>query len=305
VSELLISAATEADMQALAAFMKAHGQANADADDLVHWYFRNPSSSASVMLGRIGERIVGMATTNDYRFRGPDGDALVAMPQKVFTDPACRGQGIFARLHWAAESACRDRGVGFFLTITNKVSTPIFLDRFGYHRLPSPRLLVLAPALGKVPSGPRPAGWPPQVAGSDDHWGMVKDAAYFDWRYIQHRDPAHLHFSLQAGGQYLGEVVMKKIRRKGLPVMLLLDVIPAGGASPGQLLTMCRRIALQQGCVAVLAMDQAHVRAAATGMARLGISSGFNLLVKGLDEAQTMRLTRQRFELAFGDLDFI
>ncbi len=77
--------------------MAAQGQRRCSAEYLRHWYFRTPSSSASVILGEALGRLVGMATTNDHRFVTAGADGLVGMPQKVLTDSALRGQGIFGK----------------------------------------------------------------------------------------------------------------------------------------------------------------------------------------------------------------
>ena len=100
--DLGIAPLQEADLSALAAFMRTHGNPGADEEHLRHWYLRNPTGSSAVMLGRLDGRIVGMATTNDHWFNGPEGRAIVGMPQKVLTDTSLRGKGIFGKLYRAS-----------------------------------------------------------------------------------------------------------------------------------------------------------------------------------------------------------
>ncbi len=303
--DLVISALTAADLEPLAQFMRETNKADVDPDALRHWYLDNPAGSSTVMIGRINDRIVGMSTTNDHRFHGPDGEVLVAMPQKVLTDPELRGRGIFQRLYQATEQAGRNKGVGFFLTVTNAASTPIFLSRFGYARLPAPGMMVFPVALG------RPAGQVADSAGDEASWAevptgswhMVKDDAHLRWRYAR-PGPGHRQYTFDHGTG-IGRLVLKRMVRKGVPVMLVLELLGTDAEARHRTLLNARRLALHSGCPVLLALRTAALVEAARGMWQLPLSSGLNLLVKGRDAAHTQRLLTQRFELAFGDLDFL
>jgi GNAT superfamily N-acetyltransferase len=306
-SDLVISRAADEDLAAVAAFMTRFGGRPVSAEYLRHWYMRNPSGSATVMTGRINGRIAGLATTNDHYFTGPEGHVLFAMPQKVLTDPEFRGLGIFGRLYRASEAAGREHGITRFLTVTNAASTPIFLEKFGYQRAPVPRIIAMPSSPG---STGRPAGareWPapssvPETAGS---WRMSKDRDHYRWRYSGGQNASHTHLSVQLKGEYLGELFLKKIRRKGLPVMLLLDVLPVDDDRLATLIGCARAHAWRMGCLALLALATAPVKKATSRMIGISISSGFNLLVKGSDPGHTAKLAGMEYELAFGDLDFL
>lgn len=295
----------EEHLDALAAFMRTHGGADTDKERLRHWYLRNPTGSSTVMLGLLNGRIVGMATTNDHHFNGPGGRALVAMPQKVLTDATLRGQGIFGKLYKASEEAGRREGVDFFLTVTNAASTPIFLQRFGYHRLPSPRMLVLAPALGAVKGAVAGVPWSAPAAGATDAWTMEKDEAHVHWRFREFTGDGHLHQAFRFADGSTGTLFLKRMKRKGVPLLLLLDALASDDRTLRVLVQQARRMARRQGCVALLVLAEDRMVGATQGMLRHTLSSGFNLLVKGLDDAHTARLLQQRFAIAFGDLDFL
>jgi hypothetical protein len=302
-----IAAAQEQDLVELAAFMAAQSGGTVDPDRLHHWYFMNPAGSASVIIGRLTGRVVGMATTNDHWFDGPDGRALVAMPQKVLVDGTMRGRGIFSKLYWASEAACRQRGVHFFLTVTNAASTPIFLGKFGYRRLPSPMAIAMAPALGRLDLGPTPDPWPTTMLADwpVGVWHMVKPGEHYRWRYLTVKDPSHLHLSVHRAGRYRGELFLKRTRKAGLPILLLLDAVPMGSQAWPDLLRAARVMALRLGCLGLLALERPGLGNAVAGIPRKRLSSGLNLLVKGLDDTHTERLQRAEFNLAFGDLDFL
>jgi hypothetical protein len=301
---LVISALTAADLEPLALFMRERNKADVDAATLRHWYLDNPAGSSTVMIGRMDGRIVGMSTTNDHLFRRGEGEVLVAMPQKVLTDPELRGKGIFQRIYRATEEAGWNKGVGFFLTVTNAASTPIFLSRFGYARLPAPGMLVFPAAVGRpsglVPGGGDDAEW---AEVPTDAWHMVKDGPHLHWRYAR-PGPGHRQYRFDhPSGQ--GRLVLKRMVRKGVPVMLVLELLATDPDSLRRTLLNARRLALRSGCAVLLALRTASLMQAARGMWHVPVSSGLNLLVKGTDEAHTQRLLAQRFELAFGDLDFL
>ena len=304
MSTLSIRHAHSTDVPALSAFMESQGQDRCSAAYLEHWYFRNPSGSASVIIGEMGGRIVGVATTNDHIFEKGGKEVLVGMPQKVLTDEATRGQGVFGRLHAVAEEACLDRGVEMFLTVTNAASTPIFIERFGYRRLPVPRMALLLPSIGAVPIRSEGCGPPRERAPNQDAWRMKKDPAHFSWRYTQ--DPLKEYTFLQVSddGSDGGWIVLRRIRRARLPMSLVMDMVPERGGTGTKPLKMARRLALHQRSLGLLALEESWNSSSLRRASVARRSSGLALLVKGKDGAHTQALLNNRFDLAFGDLDF-
>ena len=303
MSTLSIRPAHSTDVPALSAFMESQGQDRCSAAYLEHWYFRNPSGSASVIIGEMDGRIVGMATTNDHIFEKAGEEVLVGMPQKVLVDEAMRGQGVFGRLHAAAEKACLDRGVEMFLTVTNAASTPIFIERFGFRRLPVPRMALLLPSIGAVPIHSEGCGPPGERAPSQDTWRMKKDAVHFSWRYTQNplKEYTFLQVSDDDNG---GWIVLRRIRRARLPMSLLMDMVPERGGTGTKPLKMARRLALHQRSLGLLALEESWNSSSLRRASVATRSSGLTFLVKGKDGAHTQALLDHRFDLAFGDLDF-
>lgn len=306
MSELTIRQARVEDLDALAAFMREQGGGSADANYLQHWYFNNPSRSASLIVGWINGSIVGMATTNDHSFE-KQGEAprLVAMPQKVLTNSSVRGKGVFGKLYNASETACLERGVDLFLTVTNAASTPIFLKRFGYQRLDSPSLVALASRPGHVQYSEVTEAVPAFIPPVGPNWRMLKDADHFRWRYASNSVSKHRILRITSSGRLLGTAVLRPLRKGGLPFLLLMDLLPEHAELGAELLSAVRRVAWDQRAVGVLALREEHIRPwLRKQVPRITRSSGFNLLVKGKDEAHTRELTSHSFDLAFGDLDF-
>ena len=312
---VVIREAAAADLPALSAFMRGQQQERGDVAYLRHWYFDNPVRGGTVMVGERGEAggpMVAMATMNAHRFERQGESALVPMPQKVLTDESLRGQGIFGRLYRATEARCRELGGDFFVTVTNAASTPIFLGKFGYLRLPSPTLAVLAPLPGPVEaheiggaSATRPSPSLPSPLSADASWRMAKDADHYRWRFLEHPVPEYLMFRCVVDGAPAGELFLKRVRKRGVPVMLLLDLVPVSVDAVPALLRCARRLALGHRTVALLCLDERRFAGAIDGsVLKVRRSSGFNLLVKGRDDAHTRSLARERFDLALGDLDF-
>jgi len=303
--DLSVRAAHEEDMEAVAVFMRSQGSQHTTAERLRHWYFANPSGSASVIIGDRGGRVVGMATANGHRFHRSGESALVAMPQKVLTDASMRGKGVFGRLYRACEEACFAKGSDFLLTATNAASTPIFLGRFGYARMPSPRVTVLAPLPGRLRTWTGTVGEGNGVTGAREAWSMRKDAAHRRWRYAEDIGLDYLVLSAGTAERPVGRIWARRVRRMGVPLLLVLDLAPGDAGTIPELLRQARRLAWRERAAAALVLREGHLAehldASWPATER---SSGLNLLVKGKDEAHTRALADQGFELAFGDLDF-
>ena len=306
-SDLVIREATERDTPALSAFMQAQKQPRSSVEYLRHWYFHAPVKGGTVIVGERDGAVIGMATMTAHRFQQGHSTALVAMPQKVLTDSALRGQGIFGKLYRASESACLEKGADFFLTVTNAASTDIFLNKFGYVRLPSPRMAVMLPLFGKVETrSPIAADVVTSTASKEsDVWRMMKDSAHHQWRFIDHPLREYVMASCSMKGEELGVVFLKRIKKKGVPVMLLLDMVPRYEARLPQLLRAARKLTWKHRAFALLCLhEETFAQAIKDNSPIAQRSSGFNFLVKGKDDAHTRELASQRFEISFGDLDF-
>ena len=229
------------------------------------------------------------------------------MPQKVLTDASLRGQGIFGKLYRASERACLERGADFFLTVTNSESTDIFLNKFGYVRLPSPGMALLLPLPGKVElsSADKWEFLASFETENGDAWRMAKDRVHYRWRFIDHPLREYVIGCCSANGADLGCVFLKRTRKRAVPVMLLLDMVPAVPAASGDLLRAARKLTWKHGALALLCHQEERVAAAFTENSPIiRRSSGFNLLVKGRDQQHTHALANQSFEISLGDLDF-
>ena len=187
-----------------------------------------------------------------------------------------------------------------FLTVTNAASTPIFIERFGFRRLPVPRMALLLPSIGAVPILSEGCGPPGERAPNQDTWRMKKDAVHFRWRYTQ--NPLKEYTFLKVSDD--GWIVLRRIRRARLPMSLLMDMVPERGGTGTKPLKMARRLALHQRSLGLLALEESWNSSSLRRASVATRSSGLTFLVKGKDGAHTQALLDHRFDLAFGDLDF-
>lgn len=306
-ADLIIREGVEADMTALSAFMRGQGQLRSTGEYLRHWYFRNPTRGGTVILGEREGAVVGVATMNAHRFHRAGETALVAMPQKVLTAASLRGQGIFGRLYRASERSCLEKGADFFLTVTNRDSTDIFLSKFGYTRLPSPHLAVMLPRPGKVEASSLTTDDVPISTANlnGPAWCMAKDVSHHRWRFMDYPLKEYVGVRCSTDGRELGCVFLKRVKRKGVPVMLLLDILPRDIATSGDLLRAARKLAWKHRAFALICLQEERLMPAISANSPvIRRSSNFNFLAKGRDDSHTRALARQPVEISLGDLDF-
>ncbi|RYY90492.1 MAG: GNAT family N-acetyltransferase [Chitinophagaceae bacterium] len=305
---LQFRAALSGDAAALYALAKSEGgNERLDPQFLRHWYFENPSGSFSIESAWQGPAAVGMATSNNFRFRIDGAHRLVAMPQNVVTARAARGKGLFSKLYFRTEAANRAAGADTFLTFTNALSTPIFLEKFGYRRAHCPDVLL-------YPFNPLAlfarlrfrslAGLHEMTIGAvyQPENALQKDAAWFAWRYASYRDGMIRLVEVADGSNVLGTLLFKKEKKKGLPFLLLMDVVASSEEDIRALLQAAPAAASRMGAPFLLMYDAVGVKA---GGLHLRIRNRFNLLVKGRDVADTAHLARTDFNLFFGDMDIV
>ncbi|TCZ73113.1 hypothetical protein [Flaviaesturariibacter aridisoli] len=274
---------------------------------LQHWYFNNPSHSFSIETVWLDGRPEGMATSNNFRFRINGRERLVAMPQNVLTSDAVRGKGLFGKLYFRTEAANRAAGADTFLTFTNELSTPIFLQKFGYRRGRCPDVLLhpfhplalLSSYRFRTLAGPE--ALPLSTLHRPEN-ALLKDAAWYGWRYAAYAPGVIRFVEVSKGGRVLGALVLKKEKKKGLPFFLLMDAVAPDEATFAEVLRAAPVAATRAGAPFLLMYDAGF--APPRGPYKR-IRNRFNFLVKGTDAADTEALAETDFRLFFGDMDIV
>lgn len=309
---LVLRTAADDDFSGLVELMaREDGVARSEAY-LRWWYQLNPAGGYSLEIARDAAGIVGMATINDAMVHWGPGRARFGMPQKVLVDARLRGKGLFGKLYRSAETRAWNRGVEGFITFTNSASTPIFLARFGYLRGVSPGVLLFPPSplayfrnlpieeYDRLPREALSLNPPPSKT------GLIKDAGYLEWRYCS--PPAgrfvFLRIEGNAAPQGEGWAILKRTKKMGLPILLLMDLIGSGSGLRNRMLEVCVAYAGLSRTFGLAALESSDFAGAVRSSMHIRLRNRFNFLVKGRNEGETGFLSKTPFEFSFGDLDF-
>ena len=227
-------------------------------EEFAWWFDRNPAGEGIVSLAVDNGEVVGVAAMSFFRTVLDGHETRLAIPVNVATDPRYRGQGVFSTRERENEAAAAASGSPLTVTFPNGASHPIFIRRLGWIDLPRLRLwarplrtgAVVRDALGRP--GERgglrardDGSWtlrglevqPVERFGSDmDDLGrnagagygnhFVRDAAYFNWRYLESpRD--YRCFGAYRGSELVGAAVVGHTFKHGVSAGFLADLVAA------------------------------------------------------------------------------
>ena len=300
----------DTDLNSIAEFIRQENKdSHISKEYLRWWYFQNPSNSFSFRHYLFENKVVGMATTNNFHIQTEAGKKTAAMPQKVLTSASMRGKGLFGKLYRQTEKDNIENNVDHFLTITNEMSTPIFLGKFGYMRGLCPDVITILPNIkGFLKSKNYELVAPDSVTHSQKPLinAFIKSAEHFRWRYSPDSGEEAVILKVKGStGEIAGFVFLKKIYKKRLPLYILLDLLILEESEAGQLLTEAVKYASRKLSLGLLALDREDLSSHWQKFAHRRVKNRFNFLVKGINERETKRLAETKFNFTFGDLDFI
>jgi hypothetical protein len=207
--------------------------------------------------------VVGVAAMSFFRTALDGAVTKLAIPVNVATDPRYRGQGVFSTLERENETAAADSGSPLTVTFPNRKSHPIFLSRLGWMDLPRLRLwarplrasAIVRYIFGRPGElgGLRPPGtllhstrsvevrpverFGPELddlgrqAGTSYGNHFVRDAEYFNWRYLDSpRD--YRCFAAYRDGTLTGVAVVGHTFKHGVSAGFLADLVVVPGGKP-------------------------------------------------------------------------
>jgi hypothetical protein len=275
------------------------------------WYFQNPSQSFSFVHVQREGSIEGLATTNNFRIDIDGRYALAAMPQKVLTSRAVRGKGYFGRLYRQTEAENISHGVDCFLTFTNSMSTPIFLEKFGYRRGISPSVFVV-PALFSFfrRSFYRLANqFDENYLCRDDlihtENSLCKGAEYFKWRYFGYEDSQFVVLNLVGrNSENEGYVILKRKVVMFVPLYVVMDIITHSQPNAIKLLQESLNYAIKNLAFGIMILENNIFPNGPPFALCMKRRNKFNFLVKARTDRLTEKLALVRFNWFAGDLDF-
>jgi GNAT superfamily N-acetyltransferase len=242
----------------LVALLARVGTTQLSDEEFRWWFDENPAGEGIVSLAVDGEEVVGVAAMSYFRTALDGAVTRLAIPVNVATDSRYRGQGVFSTLERENEAAAAEAGCPLTVTFPNGASYPIFLSRLGWTDLPKLRLWARPLRVGAVVryllgrpgerGGLRTADdstrmlrglevRPVERFGADlDELGrragvaygnhFVRDAEYFNWRYLDSpRD--YRCFGAYREGELTGVAIVGHTFKHGVSAGFLADLVVA------------------------------------------------------------------------------
>ena len=299
-----------ADLSALKVLSKNNGgNPNMDEHYFEHVYFNNPFHSQSLWKVVVDNEIEGFATTNNFEFVINSQKCLCAMPQNVLTSVRLRGKGLFNKLYNQTEyDNLNDRNVQYFLTFTNDLSTPIFLNKFGYYKGKCPMLLVFI-------SNPLKLAVKKKYQRIENfnsinftelyafENALCKSKEFYIWRYkLYNKTNCHI-ISITDNNSIIGYAIFIVQKKKGIKFLILSDIISYKKENISQIIEVCKTYAIKN-LFPFFIMFQLDVDMRKS-MLTIKLKDRFNFLVKGSNIEENEMLSRKNFNLFFGDIDIV
>ena len=278
-------------------------------DNIEHWYFNNPSNSHSLWKVEVNGIMEGYATTNNFRYYIDNKECLVAMPQNVLTSINIRGKGLFNKLYYKTEADnLEENKVDYLLTFTNEMSTPIFLNKFGYVKGRCP--LSLITFLNPVDLFAKKKYTRVEDINTIDvttlfHFSnaMQKSMAYFQWRYRKYtKEDLHV-IAVIEDQQTIGYAFLKVEKKKGIKFLILADMVCEKEEYIRLIVEACRVYTTRNFFSFMLMFD--IPTKLSKRFFKLSVKNRFNFLVKGKTPEETTILSEKDFVFFLGDLDIV
>jgi GNAT superfamily N-acetyltransferase len=320
----------------LVALLARVGTTQLSDEEFRWWFDSNPAGEGIVSLAVDGDEVVGVAAMSYFRTSLNGGVTRLAIPVNVATDPRYRGQGVFSTLERENETVAAQAGSPLTVTFPNGASHPIFVTRLGWKDLPKLRLwarplragAVVRYLLGRPGSrgGLRPAqpsGWtmfdvrPLERFGPDfDELGraagrvygnhFVRDAEYFNWRYLDSpRD--YRCFGAYVDGRLAGTAVVGHTFKHGVSAGFFADLVIDPQAVPEMRLLLARALEEVKGGADALVLLPPRDRAQRRALLRNGFvptNKRLRFIGKPLRDGVALDQRADAWHFTLGDFDF-
>jgi GNAT superfamily N-acetyltransferase len=330
------TAARRADLVDLLARV---GTTQLSDEEFAWWFDRNPAGEGIVSLAVDGDEVVGVAAMSFFRTALNGSVTRLAIPVNVATDSRYRGQGVFSTLERENEAAAAESGTPLTVTFPNGASYPIFVTRLGWIDLPRLRLWarpLRASAMGRYVlgrAGDRIGGLRPgdpaprtirghdvrpierfqddfdelgRAAGSRYGNHFVRDAEYFNWRYLDSpRD--YRCFGAYREGALAGVGVVGHTFKHGVSAGFLADLVVAPGAAGALRALLARALAAVRGGADALVLLPPPGSAERRALLRSGFAptnKKLRFIGKVLHEGSTLDEQAAAWHFTLGDFDF-
>jgi hypothetical protein len=322
----------------LVALLARVGTTQLSDEEFTWWFDRNPGGEGIVSLAVDEGEVVGVAAMSFFATRLDGVETRLAIPVNVATDARYRSQGVFSTLEKVNETAAAESGSPLTVTFPNARSYPIFVGRLGWIDLPRLRLWarplrlsgVIRYALGR--EGGRGGMKAPddavrterglevrQIAHFDDEMDalgaraavgygshFVRDAAYFEWRYIESpRD--YRCFGAYRAGSLVGVAIVGHTYKHGVSAGFLADVVAAPDDSAAIRALASRAVAEVEGGADALVLLPPRGREQRRALLRAGfapMNKKLRFIGKPLHEDARIDDSPNAWHFTLGDFDF-
>ncbi len=312
--EYLLEKINETDKNELALLaLETENNKRFNAEFIQHWYFDNPSNSFSLWKVVVNNKIEGYATSNNFKYKINGQDTKVAMPQNVLTSLKTRGKGLFNKLYFKTEADnINEKNINVFLTFTNSLSTPIFINKFNYLRGKCPIVFFnffsianffrkdnfrLLKSIDEID-----ASFFRKAYHFDN--AAIKDESYYKWRYHQYTKK-NLHIiAVFDKKNILGYSFLKVEKRRGIKFLILMDIIAIDLFSISAIIA-ASFVFSSKKFYAGTVLFNLEANNIGKKIFRLKLKERFNFLVKGENDNHSKILSKIDFNMFFSDLDIV
>jgi len=323
---------------ALVALLARVGTTQLSDEEFAWWFERNPAGEGIVSLAVDDGEVVGVAAMSFFRTALRGVETRLAIPVNVATDPRYRGQGVFSTLERENEAAAAATGAPLTVTFPNGASYPIFMSRLGWIDLPRLRLwarplragAIVRYVLGRPGEhgGLRaPDDAPRSLHGLEvraverfgpdlDELGrraatgygshFVRDAEYFNWRYLDSpRD--YRCFGAYRAGELVGAAVVGHTFKHGVSAGFLADLVAAPEGKEEIRALLSRAVAEVKGSADALVLLPPPSRAQRRALLAAGFAptnKQLRFIGKALQEGARVDEGAEGWHFTLGDFDF-
>ena len=322
----------------LVALLARVGTTQLTDEEFAWWFDRNPAGEGIVSLAVDGSEVVGVAAMSFFRTALDGSVVRLAIPVNVATDPRYRGQGVFSTLEQENEAAAAEAGSQVTVTFPNGASHPIFIRHLGWADLPKLRLWarpLRAGAVARYALG-RPgergglrerssasrvfAGLevrPVERFGEElDELGrragaayanhFVRDADYFNWRYLD--SPREYRcFGAYRDGRLEGVAVVGYTFKHGVSAGFLADLVAAPADSAALRALLGRAVEEVGGGADALVLLPPPARVQRRALLRSGFlptNKRLRFIGKALHADARLDARADAWHFTLGDFDF-
>jgi GNAT superfamily N-acetyltransferase len=322
----------------LVALLARVGTTQLSDEEFRWWFDRNPAGEGIVSLAVDAGEVVGVAAMSYFRTALAGVETSLAIPVNVATDPRYRGQGVFSTLQVENEAAAAAAGSPLTVTFPNGASYPIFIRRLGWTDLPRLRLwarplhvrALLRYALGRSGAegglrarNDRPStlyglevrmidGFGPEMdelgrtAGAAYGHHFVRDAEYFNWRYLDSpRD--YRCFGVYRAGELAGVTVVGHTYKHGVSAGFLADLVVAPDGFRETRALLARALAEVRGGADALVLLPPPSRTQRRALLATGFAptnKRLRFIGKALLEGARLDERADAWHFTLGDFDF-